>query len=132
MFYERLVSLCASRNTNPTALCNAIGLAQSAATRWRNGSVPRDTTLKKIADHFGVSVSYLLGATDDPSEILSAQVFSNLAASMQQVVEELDKKKKPVLGLNPKLSALIDSMNKDELDDLERYAEFILSKKKSN
>lgn len=61
MFYERLVALCAEKNTNPTALCDAIGLAQSAATRWKQGSVPRDTTLRKIADYFGVSTDYLLG-----------------------------------------------------------------------
>jgi hypothetical protein len=83
----------------------------------------------RIADYFGVSTSYLIGATDDSTDVLSAQVISNLAASMQQVADELDKKKKPVLGLNPKLSSLIDSMSKEELEDLEKYAEFILSKK---
>ena len=46
------------------------------------------------------------------------------------LADELDKQKKPVLGLNPKLSSLIDSMSKDELEDLEKYAEFILSRKK--
>lgn len=61
MFYEKLVSICAERGTNPTALCDALGLAQSAATRWKQGSVPRDTTLRKIADYFGVSTDYLLG-----------------------------------------------------------------------
>lgn len=65
MFYEKLVSICAERGTNPTALCDALGLAQSAATRWKQGSVPRDTTLRKIADYFGVSTDYLLGKEQD-------------------------------------------------------------------
>lgn len=129
MFYRNLIRLCTERGTTPTEVCHSIGLAGSAATKWKAGAVPRDTTLKKIADYFGVSTSYLLGATDEPSEVLSAQVISNLAAGMQQVADELDKK--PVLGLNPILSSLIDSMSKEELEDLERYAEFILSKKKS-
>ena len=129
MFWEKFVSLCAEKGISPNGACAALGLSNATATKWKNGATPRNTTLKKVADYFGVSTSYLLGATDDPSDVLSEQVISNLAASMQQVVDDLDKKKKPVLGLNPKLSALIDSMNKDELEDLERYAEFILSKK---
>ena len=132
MFWEKFVSLCAEKGISPNGACAELGLSNATATKWKNGAIPRNTTLKKVADYFGVSTSYLLGTTDDPTDVLSAQVISNLAASMQQVVDELDKKKKPVLGLNPKLSSLIDSMSKDELEDLERYAEFILSKKKSN
>lgn len=60
MFYQNLIHLCAERGTTPTELCHAIGLAGSAATKWKSGSVPRDTTLKKIADYFGVSTEQLL------------------------------------------------------------------------
>lgn len=132
MFWEKFVSLCAEKGISPNGACAELGLSNATATKWKNGAIPRNTTLKKVADYFGVSTSYLLGTTGDPSEVLSAQVISNLAAGMQQVADELDKKKKPVLGLNPKLSSLIDSMSKDELEDLEKYAEFILSRKKGN
>ena len=132
MFWDNFVLLCNQKGKTPNGVCAELHFSAATATKWKRGSLPRDTTLKKIADYFGVSVSYLLGATDEPSEVLSAQVISNLAAGMQQVADELDKQKKPVLGLNPILSSLIDSMSKDELEDLERYAEFILSKKKSN
>lgn len=131
MFKQNFIRLCNEKGVSPTAACAEIGLSNATFSCWTDESVPRKATLMKIADYFGVSVSYLLGATDDPSDVLSAQVISNLAAGMQQVAEELDKKKKPVLGLNPILSSLIDSMSKEELEDLERYAEFILSKKKS-
>lgn len=60
MFYQNLIQLCADRGTTPTELCHSIGLAGSAATKWKSGSVPRDTTLKKIADYFGVSTEQLL------------------------------------------------------------------------
>ena len=60
MFYQNLIAFCAKKNTNPTALCREIGLATSAATRWKEGSVPRDSTLKRIADRLGVSVTELL------------------------------------------------------------------------
>lgn len=131
MFKENFIRLCNERGEFPSVVCKKIGITPAAFSKWTDESVPRRATLMRIADYFGVSVSYLLGATDEPSEVLSAQVISNLAAGMQQVADELDEKKKPVLGLNPILSSLIDSMSKEELEDLERYAEFILSKKKS-
>ena len=131
MFKENFIRLCNERGEFPSVVCKKIGITAAAFSKWTDESVPRRATLMRIADYFGVSTSYLLGTTDDPTDVLSAQVISNLAAGMQQVVDELDKKKKPVLGLNPILSSLIDSMSKEELEELERYAEFILSKKKS-
>ena len=41
-----------------------------------------------------------------------------------------EKEKEPTTTVDPKLLTLIDSMNAEELADLERYAEFILSRKK--
>lgn len=58
-FYEKLLEVCAQKNTTPTAVCRAIGLSDAAATKWkRDGATPRDITLKKIADHLGVNVNY--------------------------------------------------------------------------
>lgn len=130
MFWEQFVKLCAERNTKPNPVAKELGFSSGSVTDWKNGKMPRPTTIRKIADYFQVSTTYLLGLTDEPSVVLSDQVIANLSANVQRVVDELDKQKKPVLGLNPKLSSLIDSMSKDELDDLEKYAEFILSKKK--
>lgn len=131
MFKEKFIRLCNERGEHPTVVCQKIGVTSSAFSKWTDESVPRRATLQRIADYFQVSTTYLLGLTDEPSVVLSDQVIANLSANVQRVVDELDKQKKPALGLNPKLSSLIDRMSKDELDDLERYAEFILSKKKS-
>lgn len=135
MFWEKFVSLCAEKGVSPNSVCAELGLSNATATKWKNGAIPRNTTLKKVADYFGVTSDYLLGNVRldlqhfaSPSPVDEA--MAKLTASIQQVTDELDKQKKPVLGLNPKLSSLIDSMSKDELDDLEKYAEFILSRKK--
>lgn len=40
------------------------------------------------------------------------------------------KEKEPTVSVDPKLLSLIDSMSAEELEDLERYAEFILRRKK--
>ena len=129
MFKEKFIRLCNERGEPPTVVCQKIGVTSSAFSKWTDESVPRRATLHRIADYFGVSTTYLLGLTDEPSVVLSDQVIANLSANVQRVVDELDKQKKPVLGLNPKLSSLLDQMNADELEDLEKYAEFILSKK---
>lgn len=130
MFKEKFIRLCNERGEHPTVVCQKIGVTSSAFSKWTDESVPRRATLQRIADYFQVSTTYLLGLTDEPSVVLSDQVIANLSANVQRVVDELDKQKKPALGLNPKLSSLIDRMSKEELDDLEKYAEFILSRKK--
>lgn len=134
MFKEIFIRLCNEKGVAPTVVCKSVGLSDAAFSKWTDESVPRRATLMRIADYFGVSVDYLLGNVRldlqrfaSPSPVDEA--MAKLTASIQQVADELDKQKKPVLGLNPKLSSLIDRMSKDELDDLERYAEFILSKK---
>lgn len=69
MFWNNLVAICNQHSTTPTALVNELGIAGGSVTRWKNGSVPRDTTLKKIADHFGVTTDYLLnGPKADPDD----------------------------------------------------------------
>lgn len=130
MFWDVYTALCAKQGVSPNAVAKSLSIASGTVTNWKNGAVPQNATLRKIADYFQVSTTYLLGLTDEPSVSLSDQVIANLSANVQRVVDELGKQKKPVLGLNPKLSSLLDQMNADELEDLEKYAEFILSRKK--
>lgn len=86
MFYHNLIRLCTERGTTPTEVCHSIGLAGSAATKWKSGAVPRDTTLKKIADYFGVSVDYLLGS--EPKENAPAAEAEE-ADELNELLQEL-------------------------------------------
>ena len=65
MFFDNLVKLCVENNTTPNAVCIAVGLSEATQTKWRKGAVPRDTTLKRIADYFGVSTTELLTGEKD-------------------------------------------------------------------
>ena len=65
MFFDNLVKLCVENNTTPNAVCIAVGLSEATQTKWRKGAVPRDTTLKRIADYFGVSTTELLTGVKD-------------------------------------------------------------------
>lgn len=61
MFKTVFTKLCNERGESPTAVCLKVGLSNSAYTAWNENSVPRLSTLMKIADYFGVSTDYLLG-----------------------------------------------------------------------
>jgi transcriptional regulator with XRE-family HTH domain len=133
MFYERLVTLCAEKGTNPTALCDALGLSQSAATRWKQGSVPRDTTLNKIAKYFGVTPEYLLGIKSidlqhfaEPTSVDVA--VEKFAASIQDAVRAAEEKKPP--SMLERLADVVKSLPKDDLEELGRYAEYLANRKK--
>ena len=61
MFKTIFTKLCNERGESPTAVCLKVGLSNSAYTAWKEDSVPRLSTLLRIADYFGVSTDYLLG-----------------------------------------------------------------------
>lgn len=69
VFYDVYVALCAERGEKPYQLAIELGLkSNSAVAQWAKGSIPRPAMLEKIADHFGVSVGYLLtGEKEDPA-----------------------------------------------------------------
>lgn len=59
MFYFNFVNLCNSVNKSPSAVAEEMGFKRSVVTAWKNGRQPRQATLQKIADYFGVTVADL-------------------------------------------------------------------------
>ena len=92
MFKENFVRLCAEKGVAPSVVCQQIGLSNAAFSAWDEKSIPRKTTLIKIADYFGVTVDYLLTgekekAPQETPEGLDAEiikVFSSLSAEKKQ------------------------------------------------
>lgn len=67
MFWKNLCDLCIIRGITPNTVCSSLGLSTATATHWKQGSIPRDTTLKKIADYFGITPEELLrDSTEQP------------------------------------------------------------------
>lgn len=64
MFWQRFTELCIAQNKFPNNVASELGFSSAASTHWKQGSIPRATALKKIADYFGVTVEYLKGETD--------------------------------------------------------------------
>lgn len=110
MFKKIFINLCNEKKVAPTVVCKAIGLSGTAYSKWDDTSVPRKATLYRLADYFGVTPEYLLGIDDKPPSIQ--------AEDRQQSTQELFD--------------LIDTMDDDQLKQLETYVDFLIEKKKKS
>lgn len=58
-FYEKVMSLCKEKGISRSKMADEIGISRSTPKDWaEKKSVPQSGTVKKIADYFGVPVSY--------------------------------------------------------------------------
>ena len=67
MFYKRFIELCNSRGVTPSYVGLQVGVSKAAVSGWKNGSSPRDTQIKKIADYFGVHEEYFSEDAPEPA-----------------------------------------------------------------
>lgn len=78
MFWNNFLKLCADKNTKPTAVAMALNISRGSVTNWKNGVIPQETTIKRIADYFGVSVDELLyNGEPTESEATPSLFYSN-------------------------------------------------------
>ena len=72
MDYKRFEALLKSNNSTAYKVSKSTGIAQSTFADWKSGrSTPKADKLKKIADHFGVSLGYLLDCEEYASDEIS-------------------------------------------------------------
>ena len=65
-FCKRLVSLRKERKETQVQLAKSIGVADRSIQELESGRVlPKYETLMALADHFGVTLDYLTGRTDE-------------------------------------------------------------------
>lgn len=60
-FFENYAALCAARGETPNAVARRLSIPSGSITAWKNGAEPRQSTIQRIAAHFGVSTDCLLG-----------------------------------------------------------------------
>ncbi len=92
MFWDNFVVECAKKKKSPAAVAEELGFSNSMPTSWKNGSLPRMSSRKKLADYFGITVEELMGTKKEPAGI-----------------GELDDVKKQVVEL-------MDDMSQEEID----------------
>lgn len=84
MFWENFVRECEKIEKYPSYVAEELGFNKSAVTSWKNGSLPRVASRKKIADYFGVTVDELMGTKKEPAGM------DGLDKQMQEIVELLN------------------------------------------
>lgn len=88
MFWNTFVQLCNERGISPNRVCAELNFSKNAATKWKQGAMPRDTTLRKIADYLGVSADYLMGR--EPA--------NTIPESVKAQIIPIKTRKIPILG----------------------------------
>lgn len=78
MFKKNFIRLCNKNGIAPTAVCLKLGISKSTFSTWTDETVPRPSTLLKIADYFGVSTNDLIKDSDtiEVSDQLPANIRS--------------------------------------------------------
>lgn len=88
MFYLTFIELCSKMKKSPSAVAEEMGFKRSVVTRWRNGTIPRDANLQRVADYFNVPVESL---TEEQKEKAPGQMAEDLSADELEIVSILRK-----------------------------------------
>ena len=106
MFWENFILQCSKKNMSPSAVCLDLGLSKTMVTKWKNGACPRETTLLKIANYFGVTPQDLLSDQPlpsrgdavplDPSGVYMAPLFESVSAGFGAYAADLAVDRVPI------------------------------------
>ena len=66
MFWAQFERLCTKAGMSPNAVAKELRIPSGSITAWKNGTEPRASTAKKIAERFGVTTEYLMFGSDGP------------------------------------------------------------------
>lgn len=95
IFWDNFIMLCNEHNKNPNPVAKELGISSGSVTGWKNGALPRDTTVKKIADYFGVPVEHLTEQINVKK--IQSPEFSDEMSDIDKELYSLLKKSSPKL-----------------------------------
>lgn len=117
-FAQNLKYIKEKENLTNYRLAKLFGCSQSSLINWLdNGVVPHPKTRQKIADHFGITLAELDG---DELPVLPKKGAKKSA---------LDPKTEGASPTVQELFDFIDTATDAELNELLRYAQFLMSKR---
>lgn len=95
-FYKRLRDLCEERNMTINELVKILDLSSGSPTAWKNGAIPRNVTLTKIAGYFGVTEDYLSGKENKkaPTENGERDILDEVDVAFYGDFKELNEDEK--------------------------------------
>ena len=119
-FYDKVNGLCWQKGISITTLAVTLGFSKGSPTGWKNTeATPRASTVKKIADYFGVSVDYFLEENNEP-------VKAATPVSTPATADEYTDEEKRIIAAYRALSA---GMQEYMLETVEKLADVDKGKK---
>lgn len=129
-FYENYLRLCAEHGETPSGAAAAIGLSNAAATGWKNGKMPSDVTLAKLAEHFQCLKNDLLWDRDmfsmnlirimNANRMTERALASELHIPESRILSWLNRSAIPsradLIALSERLGYEITSLDKELID----------------
>lgn len=88
--YSQFEKLCQSSGCSIATAASDLKLNRSTFTAWKRGAKPKNETLKIIADHFGVTVDWLLSDEPLPGKWdprAESSDFAPLSSREKQILE---------------------------------------------
>lgn len=133
-FSKRLKELRVSKNLTLEELGEQVNAAKQTVGHWETGyRIPTIDVVMKLANYYGVSLDYLLGATDFPYP-LSEKVVNiiNQASNPEEIIaiiQELNQMEKnsqtaEQSGSN-EINDLIKDLDEDSIKELKKYADYL-------
>ena len=108
MFKKNFIKFCNLHGKAPTMVLLDLGLSKSTFSNWTDESVPRESTLRKISDYFGITVEELLA--DEPAAsvrvnngIIGNQNRNNVVSVGNTGQSDLGEIEKEILNICKKL-----------------------------
>ena len=104
MFWENFSYLCSKAGLSPNAVAKELGIPSGSITAWSKGSDPRNGTIKKIAEYFGVTTDFLLSDKKEKPTIVSDDELSDSKRDMINLLlslspEEFEKKEAAIRAI---------------------------------
>jgi transcriptional regulator with XRE-family HTH domain len=88
-FPERFRELVASSGLTQKELANALGLSEGAIVNYKRDRVPKADELVAIANHFGITVDWLLRGTEPPGRDASADAWKSRALAAEKKLDAI-------------------------------------------
>lgn len=108
-FYAKVIALCRQKGVSRSKMADDIGLSRSTPKDWeKKHAAPHFATIKKIADYFGVPVSFFSEDAEErpffPSEEAaldnSRQPLGDIEKELLSICSRLNMKEKGALLLH--------------------------------
>lgn len=101
-FYEKYLCLCNSINKSPSAVALELKIGKPSVTRWKNGATPRDATVLKIANYFGVTVAELMSGVGEQEKAPAAKgegLDEKITRLYAKLPKLSDRQREMILGI---------------------------------